>query len=124
MTENQRIKEIRMAKGLTMEEFGKKIGVTRSTVSRLESGGISVTEKVRLAICREYSVTEEWLRNGKGQMFIDDDAVALLGDFFGDLSRDEDGAIKKRLVNALSKLSPDEWSIIADVAEKMAGGPK
>ena len=119
MTENQRIKEIRLANGLTMEEFGKRIGVNRSTVSRLESGGISVTEKIRLSISREYYVRAEWLRDGTGEMLVEQNVDALLGQFFGEISRDDDGSFRKRLITALAKLGPRDWAAIADFAEKI-----
>lgn len=119
MSENQRINKVRLSLGLTMEEFGKRIGITRSTVSRLEGGGIAITEKVRLAICREYKVMEEWLRYGEGTMFVNQDKSALLGQFFGQISNDDEGSIRKRLILALAKLEPRDWEAIADMAERI-----
>lgn len=69
MTENERIKEIRAETNLTMEEFGKRIGVTRATISRIESGKITVTGQVHRSICREFGVNEDWLLTGEGEMF-------------------------------------------------------
>ena len=40
MTVNERIKEIRKSKKLTMESFGKKLGVGRSAISNMEYGQI------------------------------------------------------------------------------------
>ena len=71
MTENARIKEVRVAKKLTMEEFGKRIGVTRATISRLESVKISVSSQMRRAVCREFGVNENWLLTGEGEMFME-----------------------------------------------------
>ena len=69
MTENHRIKEIRTKKEMTMEQFAQCIGVARGTISRLESGKINVTNQMRRAICREFGVSENWLRTGDGDMF-------------------------------------------------------
>lgn len=66
---NERIKELRKTLSLTMEELGEKLGVTRSTISNIESGKRGITKQMILAICREFEVNENWLRNGTGEMF-------------------------------------------------------
>ena len=69
MNEGERIKKLRKSLGLTLEEFGKRIGITKPTVSRIENNQSSVTTQVFTAICREFSVNESWLRTGEGEMF-------------------------------------------------------
>lgn len=66
---NERIKEVRKALGLTLEKFGKALGVTKQTMSRIENGVNNVTEQMFLSVCRVYNVNEDWLRNGTGEMF-------------------------------------------------------
>ena len=56
MSEGSRIKELRKQKGLTLSEFGDRLGVTKVTISRLENGVNKVTTQMRAAICREYNV--------------------------------------------------------------------
>ncbi|WP_133964633.1 helix-turn-helix domain-containing protein [Eubacterium limosum] len=68
---NKRIYELRTALDLSQESFGTKIGVTRSAVSNYESGGRNITDRTILIICREFNVNEEWLKEGKGDMFVD-----------------------------------------------------
>lgn len=69
MTQGERIREVRKTLGLTLEKFGDKIGIKKNSVSQLENGINNLTEQMTKAICREYSVSEEWLRNGIGSMF-------------------------------------------------------
>ena len=69
MTINERVKEIRKAKSLTQEEFGEKIGVSRSAVTNIEKGNRSVTDQMFRSICREFGVQEAWLRDGEEPMF-------------------------------------------------------
>ena len=64
MTVNTRIKEIRIANNLTMEKFGERIGVTKSTISNIENGNRNATEHMIKSICREFDYREEWLRDG------------------------------------------------------------
>ncbi len=67
---NERIKILREELGLSMEKFGGRIGLTRSAISKIESGS-NPSDQTIISICREFNVNEEWLRNGKGDMFLD-----------------------------------------------------
>lgn len=69
MTIGERIKELRKSLGLTLEEFGKKLGVGKSAISNIENGSRNLTDQMSLSIRREFNVREEWLRDGIGEMF-------------------------------------------------------
>lgn len=66
---NERIKELRKVLGLTLEEFGAKIGMGKSSVSKIEKGLNGTTDQTIRSICREFKVSEGWLRTGEGDMF-------------------------------------------------------
>lgn len=68
---NGRIKELRNKLGLTLEEFGKNLGFSRSSMSNIETGYRNVTDRLIMAIVNTYNVNEEWLRYGKGEMFVE-----------------------------------------------------
>ena len=65
-TINDRVKAVRKARGMTLEEFGKQLGIGKSAVSKLEKGLCKVTDQNVLSICRVFDVNEDWLRNGTG----------------------------------------------------------
>ena len=69
MTIGERIKELRKSLNLTLEEFGKKLGVGKTAISKLEKNERNLTDQMALSICREFNVREEWLRDGTGDMF-------------------------------------------------------
>lgn len=69
MNEGDRIKEVRVALKLTLEQFGANVGVTKVAISNIEKGNRNVTEQMRKAICREFNVNYDWLVNGEGDMF-------------------------------------------------------
>jgi transcriptional regulator with XRE-family HTH domain len=73
MTQGERVKELRKTLSLTLEKFGQRIGVGKSTVSDLENGRRSFSERMTKSICREFSVDYMWLTTGEGEMFIDSD---------------------------------------------------
>lgn len=71
MNINERIKEVRKALDLTQLEFGNRIGIKRNSVALIENGR-NTSDQTLFAICREFHVNEEWLRNGSGEMFVKD----------------------------------------------------
>jgi len=73
VTQGERVKQVRKSLGLTLEQFGEKVGVTKQTVSRIENGVNNLTEQMIKSICREFNVDYIWLTSGDGEMFIESD---------------------------------------------------
>ncbi len=115
----ERIKELRKTLDLTLEEFGNKIGVTKTTISRIENGVNSVTNQMLTSICREFNVNEEWLRTGEGEMFVPLTRSEAIAEFAGSLMKEEDASFKKRLIEALAKLNEQEWEVLEGIAQKL-----
>ena len=67
---NNRIHQIRKSLNLTLKDFAAKIGLSYGTLSDIENGKISITERTIISICSIYNVNEKWLRSGQGEMFI------------------------------------------------------
>lgn len=77
MTINQRLKEVRKFLGFTQTEFGQKIGLKNSAVSKMEQDGSAVIDQNIRLICDTFQISEEWLRTGKGDMKADDDDIYI-----------------------------------------------
>lgn len=71
MTNGERVNEVRKSLGLTLEKFGEKLGVTKTTISRIEKGVNNLTDQMAISICREYNVNYDYLVYGEGEMFDD-----------------------------------------------------
>ena len=69
MNKGERVLEIRKTLKMTLEEFGGKLGVTKTTISRIEKGVNNLTDQMATAICRTYNVNYDYLVNGDGDMF-------------------------------------------------------
>lgn len=114
-TINERIKELRLALNMSGEKFGARIGISRSAVSKIEKGIVNVTEQMQKSICREFTVNEEWLRTGTGEMFYtmsQDEEIAYL---LGQALPNADGKMKEVLIafgRLSQKFTSAEWDII------------
>ena len=64
-----RVRKLRKTLDLTQKEFGSRIGIKGNTVAQYELGRSNPVDSVVSLIIREYNVSEEWLRNGEGEMF-------------------------------------------------------
>lgn len=65
---NKRVSEVRKAAGLTQGEFADKLGLTRNFISLIENGNRIPSDRTISDICREFSISENWLRTGEGDM--------------------------------------------------------
>ena len=65
---NNRIRQIRRHFDLTQQEFADRIGVKRNTIASYETGRNLPIDSVISLICREFGVSEIWLRTGEGEM--------------------------------------------------------
>ena len=71
MTQGERVKQVRKELGLSLEKFGEKIGLRKSSLSQIENGINNLTDQTIRGICREYNVSYDYLRDGEGEMFTD-----------------------------------------------------
>ena len=114
----QRIKTIRKSNNLTQTEFGKRIGVKGNTVTNYETGLRIPSEAVILAICREFDVSERWLRTGEGVMLVERSADEKLAAFLGDVLSRGPEDFRRRGLETLSRLKPEEWYVLEHMIEK------
>ena len=65
-----RIREIRKNNKMNQAEFGARLGVKGNTIGNYELGLRNPSDAVIFSICSEFNINEEWLRTGKGDMYI------------------------------------------------------
>ena len=104
-----RIKQIRKSKNLTQTAFGEVIGVKGNTVTNYETGLRTPTDVVIKSICREFDINEEWLRTGKGDMFVPGIKEKQISAMLTDVKKSGEDSFKHRLVSALSRLDDEGW---------------
>lgn len=67
---NERIRALRETVGLSRAAFGQRLGVSGDVINNIERGRVEIKEPIVKLICSEFSVNENWIRNGTGEMFI------------------------------------------------------
>ena len=115
----KRIKEIRMAIGLSQSDFGKRIGVSRDTIANIEGNRSEIKDVFIKSICREYGVREEWLREGTGDIFVKKSAEDELNELARKVMSDTPDSFRRRFVSMLAKLSDEQWKVLSDMEDLM-----
>lgn len=115
----ERIKKIRKELNLTQQEFSDRIGIKRGGIANYEIGRNVPADSVISLICREFHVNEHWLREGVGEMFIEQTMDEQIASFIGRVQMGEDLSFQRRLLSALAELNENQWNLLAEIAEKL-----
>ena len=79
---NKRIKELREKLDLNQREFSKLLSLSGGYIAGIEVNLRKVNDRLVKLIISQFGVNEDWLRLGKGEMFIkkktDEKAVRIL----------------------------------------------
>ena len=113
----ERIRTLRKHLGLSQAEFGKQIGVSRDVISNIEYGRVTVSNLIINMICAKFSVDEQWLRTGEGEMFPKPDTDPLWG-MLGQVLKEEKSSFRRQLITELCQLEPDELAAFKKVVDK------
>lgn len=113
---NERLKKLRKTLDMTQQEFADRIGIKRNSLANYETGRNTPIDAIIVSICREFNVNEEWLREGKGEMFIKMTRDEEIATFIGKTLHSEGDSFKKRLISVLSALNESDWETLEKLA--------
>ena len=116
---NERIALVRKSLGLTQEKFAEKVGLSRNFMWMIESGTRVPSDRTISDICREFNVNETWLRTGEGEMFNQITRSEKIAAFLSDITENEGDDFKRRFVEMLAELEPEDWKLLERMAEKL-----
>lgn len=120
---NERIKQLRKHLGLNQTDFGAKIGIKQTSIANYESGTRVPLDAVVASICREFGVSEQWLRTGTGEMFPPRTRAQEIADFAADLLSDEPESTRSVVISYLMRWDADDWAAVTNIIRKH-GTPK
>lgn len=106
---------------MTQAEFAEKINISRSNIANIEKGNVGTTDRVISDICTTFSVSEEWLRTGQGDMMRETDETLFTA--FArryDLSADEQ-AVARYLLSLSSAERQHILHYVLKVADAVRG---
>lgn len=70
MNVGERIKELRKDLGLTQQEFADKLNIKRNAITNYEVQRNDPSDVVLSLICKTWNVNLDWLKEGKGDMYL------------------------------------------------------
>ena len=111
----ERLKELRKSLELSQESFGKRLGVTKASISRLENGSNSFTEQMIRSICREFSVNYIWFVEGIGSPNIEPDL-----DYTSRIDQimASENEFAKSTFKMFTRFDEDDWKALKRLTEK------
>lgn len=102
---NNRIRELRKLLNITQTDFADKLNLSRNFIFMVEKGDRQPSDRTVSDICREFNVSEHWLRTGEGEPFIPEDMLYFTK--IGKLAK-ENHPIKRILLEVIDTLSDDQ----------------
>ena len=115
---NERIKMLRKSLNLTLEAFGAKIGVTRAAISNIENGRSNPSDQLVMAICKEFRVSEKWLRTGEGEIFPPMTRAQEIASYADTLLSDSPDSLRSIVISYLMKWDVEDWEAVAKILKK------
>lgn len=117
LTINERISLLMKELPYTQAEFAERIHLTQSYISRIAAGAKTPSDRTIFDICREFNVSEAWLRDGEGEMFVTRSRNQEIAMMVHSILSDEDESFRKRLIHSLCALSIEEWKVLEKIAK-------
>lgn len=108
---NQRLKLLRKQFNLNQSDFALRIGVSQSAVAAWESGIRNPIDAIVQSICREFGVSESWLRTGDGPMFVAQSPDEQITAYVAKTLRG-DNDFKKAVLSLLLSRTDEELAVI------------
>jgi transcriptional regulator with XRE-family HTH domain len=113
---NGRLKLLRETLKLSQREFGEKIKISASAITNFESGFRNMSNQTIKIICDEFNVSEEWLRNGIGEMFVESDGT-ILAQLAEEYRLDE---VQRKIIEIFVTLPERDRQIFTDFVRRLS----
>ena len=119
-TIGDRISLVIKRSGLTKTKCAEQLHLSQQFISSLCSGAKQPSDRTIADICREFNVSEAWLRDGVGDMEVKRTMNQELALMVNELMTESDESYRKRFVAALLELPPEFWQEAERFLKKLA----
>lgn len=116
----ERFRELRKALGLSQDDFGRKLGVTRGVITNIELGKVPPKDLFVSLVCDTFGVNRTWIETGEGEMFNDLSPDAAFERLCTEIAASDDEFLK-RAMRAYWGLSDDRKKMVWDFIDQLAG---
>lgn len=118
----ERISALISELGIKRVQFANSINVDQSYISQLTAGKRTPSDRTISDICREFRVSEVWLRTGEGEMFLRQTEAEQLAEILVRMELDQDDPFISMITSAVKsyyKLSETEKAAISKLVDGM-----
>ena len=102
-----------------MEKFAAPLRISKMAVSRIESGLNNPSEQTISMICREYGISEEWLRTGEGDMKPSLTYEEEIADIVNCILKDEPKSFRMTLIKYISHMSSEQLELLEKMLHEL-----
>lgn len=119
----ERIMMVVDALGISKSDFARQLSLTPAYISKLGKNTDAVpSDRTISDICREFRVSEVWLRTGEGEMFLRQTEAEQLAEILVRMELDQDDPFISMITSAVKsyyKLSETEKAAISKLVDGM-----
>ena len=117
----ERIKQVRSEAKLTQAEFAERIGLTRNYVAQVEMGAKDFSDRAIRDICREFSINEEWLRTGEGEMKAENSTAIEISEAVRRVLSDKPASFQSALITVLMRFEEEgnQWHVMEEIFDRV-----
>lgn len=119
----ERLRKIFIESEKSQTEIAKKTNVTSAYIWKiLNKDNVKPRDLFIQKVCEEFGINEDWLRTGIGEPTIKRTRNQEIGAFANEVMELPDENIKKRLIEALTKLDERDWETLEKIANSLKEG--
>ena len=112
-----RVIKIREESGDSQEKFASRLGLSRNFINQFENRKKNISDRTISDICKEFNISEEWLRYGTGEM--KRPVEHKLPSYVSEIVTGDDDFIKD-LIEVYMELDKTSKNALKEIAKRMA----
>lgn len=104
--------------GLSRAKFGQAIGMSDSEIKNIETGITQLKENKIPLVCSIYSVNENWLRYGDGEVFLPKSREEEIGEIVKEAAKHDPEEAAKFFTSLFSEMSDAEIVLMYEIVKR------
>ena len=119
-TIGSRIMYVLEKKSVKKIRFAEALNISPAFVTEMCAGRKFPSDRTIADICRVYNVNEDWLRDGKGEPFMQLSREETIAEYVGRINGGHITDIEESIIKFMSETPVDEWESLASVLRLFA----